>query len=316
MESAATLANSLHDLLHNSGDKTGFDDVSKALEQYHQHRKDRTRLIVEESNNFTRHEALRSWKHRFLTLYFIPYAGDWIADQWSNLIVGATKLDFLPRPKRSLGVNMPFGTEHGIGKGDVLWRRAVVALPLLAFCYAANSVLNSTLAGVGPYLEKALASGLIEEPFGTVSVRSVFTGFAPLDDFVAIFVTAFTPSMAGLDHGKIPHPADSSSPITDFPGSSVISSGYVDNLLAPQRLQMISFMADILPISTIWMIESLRRGSAMTIVTLFVLLTRAISLTPLTLCKANPVRGLLSAQRNWAHSPSLLLPPLHIPSTI
>lgn len=42
------------------------------------------------------------------------------------------------------------------------------------------------------------------------------------------------------------------------------------NLLAPQGLQMISFIADLVPVHAIWMIESLRRGNVMTIVKLFV----------------------------------------------
>lgn len=67
---------------------------------------------------FTRHEAFRSWKHWFLTLYFVPYAGDFIVNGWSNTIVGATNLDFLPRPNRTIGVNMPFDTGRGIGKEE------------------------------------------------------------------------------------------------------------------------------------------------------------------------------------------------------
>ena len=204
MESAAALTNSIYSFVH--GDKYGvfsFDEVSNALKRYHNSRKDRAKSIVEDANNFTRHEAFRSWKHRFLTLYFMPYSGDFIANSWSNTIVGATKLDFLPRPKRTIGVNMPFDTRHGIGKGESIWTRLFFALPLLGLAYAAHTFFNMTVAGVGSQIAKALTTGLIEESFGTVPVRTVYTGLTGLDSFVRFFVTVFTPSMAGLDPGML-----------------------------------------------------------------------------------------------------------------
>jgi hypothetical protein len=208
MESTAALAYSLYNYTLDNGDYRkpgfdGFDNISKTLKSYHNERKDRMKYIVEDSNHFTRHGAFRIWKHRFLTLYFIPYGGDFIANGWSNTIVGATKLDFLPRPNRTIGVNIPFDTGRGIGKGENFCRRVLFALPLLCLAYAANIVLNMTVAGVGPYFGKAVTTGLIDESFGTVSVRKTFTGLVRLDDFVGAFVAAFTPSMAGLDHSKL-----------------------------------------------------------------------------------------------------------------
>ena len=161
------------------------------------------KVIVKVSNSFTRHEAFRSWMNRFLTLYFVPYAGEFIANAWSNTIVGATKLDFLPRPKMTVGINMPYDVKRGIGKGESLWRRVLFAFPLIALCCAANFTFNMTLSRIAPFLEKAMATGLTEGSFGTVSVRSDFSGIKGLDSFVRTFVAAFTPSICGLGHSKL-----------------------------------------------------------------------------------------------------------------
>ena len=255
IESAAALANSLFQLVNgNTSEKNGkpdFDAVTKALSVYHNSRKYRMKKFVEDANNFTRHEAFASWKHRLLTLYFLPYAKDFIADSWTNSIVGAIKLEFLPRPKRTLGINMPFNPEHGIGKIQSIWRRMSFAIPLLVLYYYGSKLMGMTGELNMPFLKSAVESSWIRDPPGAVPIRSVYTGFAGLDSFVKLFVGAFTPSMAGLDH-------------------KVSNSGQTGSLLAPQRLQMLSFMADLTPINAIWMIESCRRGNVMTFVTLYV----------------------------------------------
>lgn len=74
---------------------------------------------------------------------------------------------------------------------------------------------------------------------------------------------------------------------------------------------MISFMADILPIHTIWMTESLRRNGGMTAVALVATVSSPLTLSSsiLTLQRTNTVHRILSNQRNRSHSFSLLLPP-------
>ena len=91
MESAAALANSLYKYTFDSGENGkpefgGFDNISKALKSGHSERKDRMKSIVEDSNHCTRHDAFQELKYQLLTLYFIPYARDFIENGWSNTL--------------------------------------------------------------------------------------------------------------------------------------------------------------------------------------------------------------------------------------
>jgi len=96
-----------------------------------------------------------------------------------------------------------------------------------------------------PHLIELVKSHVIADPSGTVTARSVFTGIRPLDNFVGVFVALFTPSLAGHDHQA----------------STMSIPGELGSAVSPDRLQIISFLADLASIDAIWMIESIRRGN-------------------------------------------------------
>jgi hypothetical protein len=91
-----------------------------------------------------------------------------------------------------------------------------------------------------PHFTEALRTGFIQDANGSVAVRTVFTGWTGLDSIVGSrMVLAFTPSLADIE----------------FDASIPSQSGRTG------RLQMITFLADLTPVITIWIIESHRRGN-------------------------------------------------------
>ncbi|CZR68336.1 related to hydroxylase [Phialocephala subalpina] len=238
IESAAALANSLHEI--NEGNKRAKPSLGKlrnALKRYEQSRQFRAKRICDTANDLTRLEAFATLKHKIIGKYILPRAGDFLADSQCDVMIGATKLDILPVPPRSIQGNMPFDPKAGIGQKESRKWRALYALPLLGLFYYGRYTLTTTLSLTAPFISKALMTGAIATSDGaSVAIRSNFYGIGWLDKLVKRFVTVFTPSIGSLDQA--------------------------------QRLQMIGFMADLTPVQIIWSIEGLRRGNMMTLATL------------------------------------------------
>ncbi|KUJ19502.1 FAD/NAD(P)-binding domain-containing protein [Mollisia scopiformis] len=255
VESAGALANCIYDLVHTDKyEKMDYASVEKALKSFHDVRKDRMTYITQEANDFTRIEAMATMKDKFLALYVMPNAADFLVDSWAATMVGAVKLDFLPRPKRSIGNSMPFHPKRGYGQGEKMLKRAMFALPLLVVYWMGSTLMGDCQTKMMPFLEAVTAKPWVEDVTGRVPVKEVYTGIKGLDDVVKLYVAAFTPSIAGLDH-------------TLTTGSLRHSVGTI-NLYAPQRLQILTFFTDITAVTTIWLIESCRRANFFTFTTI------------------------------------------------
>ncbi|CZR66819.1 uncharacterized protein PAC_16720 [Phialocephala subalpina] len=269
IESAAALANSIYDLVHTDKfEKPDYASVKNALKGFHETRKYRMKHIADEVNHFTRIEAFATLKDKLTALYFLPNAADFLVDSWSTTMVGAVKLDFLPKPKQSVGVNMPYNSEHGCGKGESMLKRIVLALPLLMICWAAITVMGDCATKMGPFLVDALTKGSISDVAGRVSVREVFTGIRAVDDFMRPYVAAFTPSMAGLGYSESIDLLSSGISL-NFQASKLLEkSAKGVNLNSPQRLHILTFLTDITVVNAIWLIESCRRANFFTLTTI------------------------------------------------
>lgn len=214
LEGAAALTNSLHELLSKSQNTThtgkskpakqkpDFAAVQAALEAYHSSRKDRAKEQVKGANEFTRFEDFSTLKEELLCKYFMPHSGSLFLDKFSNGLIGATKLDFLPPPKASLGVNMPWNPNYGVTKEDSVLKRAVMAAPLLVIFYFARLLIREMAGKIGPLIVEGVERGWILDAGVQVPVREVYTGLKGLDGFVGLFVACFTPAIAGLDGSK------------------------------------------------------------------------------------------------------------------
>jgi hypothetical protein len=228
IESAAALANSLSKL---SSSNPSINEVRKALSEFHAKRRVRANLICDAANQLTRIEALATITDRLIALAAIPRLGDFLTDITTDGIVGAELLEALPPPARSLAATMPYNPEQGIGKHEKKWVRALYALPILAFLYGAQKTMAPTLDGI-PKVEGGISSTL-DLGGQVVPLCLKYTGHKAVDDFLALYAGIFTPSIGGQD-----------------PAS---------------RMQMIAFLADIVPVQVILLIEGVRRGNFTTV---------------------------------------------------
>jgi hypothetical protein len=232
IESAAALANCLARLRPNPP----LDEIRKALQEFYNKRSLRANLICDAANQLTRIEALATPLERIMALHVIPLLGDFLTDITTDGIVGAELLESLPPPAKSLRATMPWDPEQGIGMHEKKWLRALYALPLLAIGYAAHRTLRASLNAIPFYTSETAAGQITLNSGATVPLVKEFFGLEGLDSFIATYVAFFTPSIGGFE--------------------------------STTRMQMIGFLADLLPLQVIWIVESLRRGNFTTVANL------------------------------------------------
>ncbi|KAK0726552.1 hypothetical protein B0T21DRAFT_413877 [Apiosordaria backusii] len=235
IESAATLANGikkLADKCARAGQlRPSPDDIQKLLADYQQEREDRAAAVVDASGFLTQAHCMQTPYHRFFVNWMLPNFGELIAELFHHAMIGATKIDFLPLPKRSLTVNAPFNPTQGDGRRESKLRRALVALPLLLLACLAFYIMN---IGIPEQSAKEQRDGGVLAVGNTsVPVLRSFYGFSGFDDTVAWVNMIFVPGMYGV---------------------------------SPEgRRHMIAFLLEGVTLFTIWLVESTRRANALTI---------------------------------------------------
>lgn len=110
--------------------------------------------------------------------------------------------------------------------------RALYALPLLGILYGCSQTMSVALNMLEPIFSEestkvALGSGVVTD------FSPKFTGVAGLDGILSLYAAFFTPSIGDFD------------PIG--------------------RLQAIAFLADLVPLQVVWMVEGIRRGNTGTV---------------------------------------------------
>ncbi|KAL2068087.1 hypothetical protein VTL71DRAFT_16185 [Oculimacula yallundae] len=226
IETAAALANHIAKLPVNPTQV----DIRKTLDAFYVKRNTRVNLICDAANGLTRIEAQNTFSDKIMALHVLPSLGDALWDLTCETIVGAESIESLPLPARSREATMAWDPESGIGKKESPLIRALWALPLLGITYACQKTMWQTIANLTPLASKAgslnLGNGVV------IPMVSNFIGISAIDKVLAKFVAGFTPAITGLD------------PIG--------------------KLQGIAFLADMVPVQTIWLIESIRRGNLTT----------------------------------------------------
>lgn len=227
------IANAIQELsVNEQQSRPSLQDVSRALTSYQRNRKIRTSELVKAANDLTRIQALKGIRVRVLAHYIIPNAGDHLVDMASGGWIGATRLNFLPAPPRSLKGNMPFNPQQGLGKQESKLHRAILGLPFLVmavWCYRIIVCLIPWDSG-----KAILQSGLIIwGESSSIPILEKFYYWRFLDDQVRGSTVIMAPSTIGYD-----------------PVSSI---------------QMFTFLADYGLVYAILLIESARRASMLTI---------------------------------------------------
>jgi 2-polyprenyl-6-methoxyphenol hydroxylase-like FAD-dependent oxidoreductase len=198
IESAAALANSLHELLSQpSSDCSLIGNVRQALDKYQNSRSIRASATVKVSNLVTRLHAVRGLIEYILAHYLMPNAGDLLVDLASDNWIGATRLNYLPIPPRSLGGTMPFNPEQGLGKNESLFMRALAASPFLSLCVYHSRLMKSVLPGQA--LLTAVKAGRLELGRSSVHLFRNFYRIPYIDILWRPIVALFLPSNLGYD---------------------------------------------------------------------------------------------------------------------
>lgn len=144
IESAAALANSIKSMLDSSATRPSIDVVKRYLKDYEKSQWQRVSAIMKVANSVTRLQALKGFKERLTVFCIMPNAGDILLDMHGDMLIAATKLDYLPLPERSFAGTMPFNPEQGIGKGESILYRALLALPFLALSALAFNRMDAS----------------------------------------------------------------------------------------------------------------------------------------------------------------------------
>jgi hypothetical protein len=235
IESAAALANALKRIAELEKGNPSLETVKMYFASYHQSRELRASAILEAANSLTRIHALKTIKEKIMTHYIFPIAGDAPVNLTADMIIGATMLDYLPPPARSLVAKMPFNPEQGLGKQEWKSMRALQALPfLILLLLALQCMWGWTIDSVIGRIGEIMKAGQVECTLGTpgiVHVRQSFYGIRYLDDMwrgitVCFMVFQFTDQVSNW--------------------------------------QIFSFITDLGVMYAIWLIESARRSNILT----------------------------------------------------
>ncbi|KAL1304847.1 hypothetical protein AAFC00_003772 [Neodothiora populina] len=232
VESAAAIANELKKLVDNTTGRPEKKEVEAALMRYRKSREKRISAILKACNELTRVHALSNWSNYIFVHHLAHRLGDELMDFQAQMIIGAAKIDYLPAPKRSLEVNMPFNPKMGEGyKESKLWR-AFLALPFVALWYFAKWYAMDPTSAFG-HAEKVLPTGKVKWAGGSVPLLTSFYHIKWLDDIVGPVILYFASTIYGYD------------PET--------------------RWQSTTFLIDIAPLLAIFYLESTRRSNALTL---------------------------------------------------
>ncbi|OGM48097.1 monooxygenase [Aspergillus bombycis] len=229
IESAASLANSLASLIEASRDsRVSAKDLNDYLQPWQTKRQDRVKDIFKKAHELTRLEALATWKEKCIALYLFPYLTNYLADGASKTIVGATKLDCVPLPPRSLQCTMPFTNFHP-PRDDPIWKRALWTLPLIGIYAVGRATALRVILNTRPHLYPLFKEGTWTAGNGeTLSLTKPLYHNLFLDKLFRPLITCFLPSITGSDLNS--------------------------------RVQMLSFMTDLGTVYGIWLLESYRNA--------------------------------------------------------
>jgi 2-polyprenyl-6-methoxyphenol hydroxylase-like FAD-dependent oxidoreductase len=181
VESAASVANHLKAMLDECNGKRPTEaQIQAALQKYVKERSYRARFVVEQSGELSRVHLKQTFADKLFVDYGLAHLTEYLQDMLSEMSVGATKLNFLPLPERSLRGTLPWNPEQGLGKAESKWKRAFWALPLIAFAVASAIIMKVDPAI--PMAEKVLAGGIVPELSTKVPIIKSFYGIKWLDD--------------------------------------------------------------------------------------------------------------------------------------
>lgn len=222
IESAAAFANAIKDMLDKArGGHPTYEQVTTCLAAYQKSREKRTSEIMKVANKLTRIQAEKTFGDWFFGHILSPAMGDALiqlhsgsvssspytssllerpADRLPFQMIGATMINYLPPPPRSVTPTMPFNPEQGVDKKESKLARAFFALPFLVLSAIAMQCMDATV--ITDQLISVLTTGQINWATGSAAVVEKFYGLIGLnflDEIWRVVVVVFSQWNIGFD---------------------------------------------------------------------------------------------------------------------
>lgn len=230
IESAAVIANEFHRLVNSKAEIT-HEAVDRALQDYHSIREHRTAVVSKMGGDLTRLHCLQTRTHELVAAHLLPRIGDMGISRFTDIMIGAVKLDFLPVPEWSVQGLQPFNGSAGTGKRESVLKRLLLALPILGLSVLAARIMN--VDGFLPSVAVMSKARLFQHGNFSFRVRDSFWGWQAFDDIWRPVTICFMPANFGTD------------PIS--------------------QAQLFSFLSCVGPVYSIMLIESARRANRITV---------------------------------------------------
>ncbi|CAI7632633.1 unnamed protein product [Penicillium glandicola] len=230
METAASLTNHLVAALKTSQSGTlSSAEISKIFENVQQQREKRAWDLVKASHARQRLECLETPFLKFFAKYVVPhFSKSVVMNRWIDSYGSGVSLDMLPLPHRPREI--PYFDERFRAPSP----RGVVSILLYAMyfflAWLGYRQLGTALRANGTmgFIRQAIKSQSVLLPGGVEApLRQVYTGIGPVDLILKVIATIFLPA------------------ITNFSTPE-------------QPLQVLYFLASMLPIIAIWTVEGFR----------------------------------------------------------
>jgi hypothetical protein len=133
VESAASLVNHLKKI--HDADNVTPETIKTTFRKWQAKRQVRIDSTFKEAAEICRMQALDSFTAKATVFGLLPYAEEYVASLFVNVLIGAEVLEYLPVPARALEGTCPFNPSYGVGQHESTLKRAVLAAPLLALSY-------------------------------------------------------------------------------------------------------------------------------------------------------------------------------------
>ncbi|KAJ5195989.1 hypothetical protein N7449_006468 [Penicillium cf. viridicatum] len=230
METAASLTNHLVAALRNCQSGTlSSADISKVFESVQQQREKRAWALVKASHARQRLECQETPLLKFIGRYVVPrFPKSVLLGKWIDSYAPAVSLDMLQLPHRPREIayfDERFRTPSSRGVVSILLYAAYFLLAWLGYRQLSTALRANGTMGL---IRQAIQSQSVPLPGGVEApLRQVYTGLGAVDIFLKVIVTIFLPAVANFSTPE-------------------------------QPLQVLYFLASMMPIIAIWTVEGFR----------------------------------------------------------
>ena len=124
--------------------------------------------------------TLKGLLERLFVRYGLALLADYLQEMAGDMVIGASKLDFLPLPLVSLRGTEPYNPNHGFGRKESKLKRALLALPFMVLAVVMLNALD--LSEILPRFEEMSKGGVVQVDGASVPIIQTFYHVKAVDD--------------------------------------------------------------------------------------------------------------------------------------